>query len=172
MVTRVIAGIAWSLTTGLAGGFLLLSPWALGEQPSGDWSNVTRTQFWTGAGLVALGVVGLVMVAAQLARLMRGSDAARVPARARPAGAAPNGEMDAALVALANALVADLNRQPAAPAPPPQYAPLPPRPQTYPPQAAPPPGGPAYAPAPAPQAPQAPQQPQPPPQAGEPWRTR
>lgn len=147
---RVIVGIAWSLTTGLAGGFLLLSPWTLGEQSSGDWSNVTKTQVWTGAGLVALGIVGLGLVAVQFSRLIRDSGAVPVrDAQARPAGTAPNGEMDAALLALANALVADLSRQSAAPAPP-QYAPAP-QPQTNAPQGPPP----AYSPAPPAPQPQA-----------------
>lgn len=150
MVIRVVAATTWSLATGLAGGFLLISPWALGVQSGGDWSNVTRTQFWTGAGLVLLGAFGLALVAAHFAALVRGGGRAQahVPG-ARPAGAGANGEMDAALVALANALVADLNRQPAQSAPP-QHAPQPPRPPTYPPQPASP----------------------PPAEGGDPWRTR
>jgi|SRR5215467_15826782 len=120
MVLRVITGASWSLATGLAGAWLLISPWALGEQTgSGDWTNVTKTQFWTGAGLVALAVVGLVLVAAQIAGALRGAPAGQ-PAgfRSRPTGGGvPDGaQTDAALVALANALVADLNRQ-SAPAP-------------------------------------------------------
>ena len=128
MVLRVIVGMAWSLVTGLAGGWLALSPWALGEQPSsGDWTNVTKTQFWTGAGLIALAVVCLVLVIAQFAGAMRATRGGRYAgARGRSTAPGPNGggpEMDAALVALANALVADLNGQPVKAQPPAQVAP-------------------------------------------------
>lgn len=163
MVARVIVGIAWSLVSGFAGGWLLLSPWALGEQPSsGDWTNVTKTQFWTGTGLVALAVIALAMVAAQVASAFRGAPAAAEAApgpRGRTSGSsATNGEMDAALVALANALVADLNRQPAGP--PTQYPQSPPvQPPGPPPTVQP--NGP---PAPYPQVPQ-------PPAGAEPWRS-
>ncbi len=135
MVLRVIVGAAWSLITGLAGGWLALSPWALSEQPSsGDWTNVTQTQFWTGVGLIALAVVCLVLVAAQLAGALRAAPAGQ-SSGARggtpSAGQGANGqEMDAALVALANALVADLNRQPSGP--PAQMAPANGPAQTYP----------------------------------------
>jgi hypothetical protein len=160
MVLRMVVGVAWSLVTGLAGGWLLLSPWALGEQSgSVDWTTITKTQFWTGAGLVALAVIGLAVLAAQVAGVMRGTTASQ-PAgfRGRPAESGrTSAEMDAALVSLANALVADLNRQPGAatPAPPPQGAMPPPAPM------APPTNGPPYT-----------QVPQPPPAAGEPWRSR
>lgn len=131
MVLRVITGVSWSLATGLAGAWLLISPWALGEQSgSADWTTATKTQFWTGAGLVALAVVGLVLVAAQIAGAMRGAPAAQSTGfRSRPNGSGqPAGaETDAALVALANALVADLNRQSASA--PTQYPQVPPSPQ-------------------------------------------
>ena len=117
MVLRVIVGGSWSAVAGLAGGWLALSPWALSEQPSsGDWTNVTQTQFWTGIGLIALAVICLVMVAAQLVGALRGSPRGALNAGGRSAAVTQNGggpEMDAALVALANALVADLNHQPA-----------------------------------------------------------
>lgn len=169
MVLRVVVGVSWSLVTGLAGGWLLLSPWALGEQPgSGDWTTVTKTQFWTGAGLVALAVICLAMVASQLASAMRGGPATQTSGhRPRSAGSAQSGggETDAALVALANALVADLNRQGTAPpAQHPQAA--------VPPQVAHPNGPPYQQPSvpqpPAPQAPQVPSAPQPP---ADPWRS-
>lgn len=181
MVLRVVVGVSWSLITGLAGGWLALSPWALGEQPSsGDWTNVTQTQFWTGAGLMALAVVCLVVVAVQLAGSVRAAPAGQYAgARNRSAAAGPGGagpEMDAALIALANALVADLNRQPAAPAPAqyPQPYPQPAATQSpAPPSHMAPPNGPPYSypqPAQPPQAPPSPPTPQPPQQPGEPWR--
>jgi Na+-transporting methylmalonyl-CoA/oxaloacetate decarboxylase gamma subunit len=173
MVVRVVVGVAWSLVTGLAGGWLLTSPWALGEQGGGDWTTVTEAQFWTGAGLVALAVICLLMVASQVMSAVRDAGSVQPGApRVRATTAAASPEMDGALVALANALVADLNRQQAqapapqyAPAAPPQYAPA--APPQYAPGAVPPPapGVPPNGPpgAPAPQAP---------PGAAETWRTR
>lgn len=171
MVLRVIAGAAWSLVTGLAGGWLLFSPWALGEQSStGDWTDVTKTQFFTGAGLVVLAVAGIALVVAQVAAATRGANATQaIGGRARTNGAGASADSDAALIALANALVADLNRAPA-PQAPPQYAPAPPPsyPQPAgPPPAAGPPNGPPYT-----QAPQPPQPQAPPSAPGDPWRTR
>lgn len=165
MVLRVIVGVGWSLVTGLAGGWLLISPWALGEQSgSGDWTNVTKTQFWTGAGLVALAVVCLLVVVAQLAGAMRGGMAgqpSRSRSRSADSGQQLGAETDAALVALANALVADLNRQHGAP--PTQYPQAPPAQvaQT---------NGPPYQQPHAPEAPQGPQAPSHAPPPPEIWR--
>lgn len=158
MVVRLIVGVSWSLITGLAGGWLLFSPWALGEQSSsGDWTTVTKTQFWTGAGLIAIAVICLAVLAAQVAQALRGvPGAATATNRGRSAPAVSNVEMDAALVSLANALVADLNRQPASA--PSQYHQAPPQPPTVPPAVQP--NGP---PSPYPQVPQ-------PPASSEPWR--
>src|SRR5438128_11493168 len=72
MVVRIVLGTAWALIVGLAGGWLMLSPWALGEQTSGkDWTSVTQTEFFTGLGLVVLAVVGLCVVAMQTLRGLR-----------------------------------------------------------------------------------------------------
>jgi hypothetical protein len=172
MVARVVVGVTWSLITGLGGGWLLISPWALGVQSSsGDWSDVTKAQFWTGAGLVALAVIGLAVVATQIGTTLRGVRA--TPGAAMNAGPAggqrSTADTDAALIALANALVADLNRQPAAqpPSPYPAYPTAPPQPPAA---GIPPPMQPSNGPPPSPQVPQGP--PVAPPAGTEPWRNR
>lgn len=115
MTRTTIIGLAWSLVTGLAGGWLMLSPWAFAEQQSGaNWTEVTRTAFFTGLGLVILALLGLVVVMAQAVGLLRAAGVLAPASRAsRPTAAAPNGSPDfeGALVALAQALAADLSSQ-------------------------------------------------------------
>ncbi|MDQ6771781.1 MAG: hypothetical protein M3024_02140 [Candidatus Dormibacteraeota bacterium] len=147
MTVRLILGGAWSLITGLAGGWLMLSPWALAQQPDGkDWTSVTKAQFWTGAGLVVLAVLGLVLVALQIAQALGEANVGRRSAtgresrelaRAVPNGQAQGAEFETALTALAQALVKDLSAQQdgrtSAPAPAPEApgAPAAPRPPEY-----------------------------------------
>src|SRR5438270_8810473 len=72
MTVRIILGASWALVVGLAGGWLMLSPWALAEQASGrDWTSVTQAQFFTGLGLVVLAVAGLGLVAMQALQGLR-----------------------------------------------------------------------------------------------------
>jgi hypothetical protein len=124
MTVRVVLGTSWALAVGLAGGWLMLSPWALGQQPSGkDWTSVTRTEFFTGLGLVVLALAGLVLVTSQAVRSLRqagvlgGRQAAAGGSRQRGAGAADGSgdisspEFESALVALAQALTRDLQAQ-------------------------------------------------------------
>ncbi|HZV49558.1 MAG TPA: hypothetical protein VFD49_07300 [Candidatus Dormibacteraeota bacterium] len=134
MTMRTIVGLSWSFISGLAGVWLLLSPWTLGEQHNGDWTMVTRTQFGTGLGLAVLGGIGATVVVTQVVGALRESGVLRRPvARTAATGAAsPDStqEMEQVLVSLASALAADLNRQqqgarpvppaevPGAPAPP------------------------------------------------------
>jgi len=103
---------AGALVTGLAGGWLVLSPWALGGQQAGQaWTSMTQGTVLTGLGLVILGVIGLV---ASVAQLVRGRRAASVIAGAPQAAtdgagqAASGPDLETTLVALARALTADL----------------------------------------------------------------
>jgi len=125
MVVRIVLGAAWALTTGLAGGWLMLSPWALGQQASGkDWTSVTQADFFTGLGLVILSALGLGLVAAQSVAVLR--QAGVVGGREAPAGRSGSrgvadgaGAMDPAdfentLVGLAQALTRELQSQPGA----------------------------------------------------------
>lgn len=134
MTLRLIFGLGWSLVTGMAGGWLVLAPWALGEQGVGDWTTVTRNEFGTGLGLIALAGLALLVVTVQSVRSLRevGVRAPPRPARSQ-AGVVSSPEMEQALIALAQALADDLDsqREPAAP-PRPHPAPeQPARPATW-----------------------------------------
>jgi hypothetical protein len=124
MTVRVVVGTSWALAVGLAGGWLMLSPWALGEQPSGkDWTAVTQTEFFTGLGLVVLALAGLLLLASQAVRSLRragvlaGRQAPASGSRQPRAGAADGSgaisspEFESALVALAQALTRDLQSE-------------------------------------------------------------
>jgi len=72
MKLRATMTSAWALLTGLAGGWLILSPWALAEQPAGQaWAPATQTAVFTGLGLVVLAVIGLVAVTQACIPLLR-----------------------------------------------------------------------------------------------------
>lgn len=119
MTVRVFVGTCWSLLTGLAGGWLVLSPWALGEQPSGaGWKTVTSAQVGTGLGLIALAIAGFGLVTIQTLRALREAGMLARPVDPPPPDpepgeqqAVPVSDVDGALIALAKALAADLNRQ-------------------------------------------------------------
>jgi hypothetical protein len=120
MTLRLIFGLGWSLVTGMAGGWLVLAPWALGEQGAGDWTTVTRNELGTGLGLITLAVLALLVVTVQSVRSLRGVGAAAPPRPARSeAGVVSSPEMEQALIALAQALADDLDSQ-HEPAPPPR----------------------------------------------------
>lgn len=116
MTAGLVLGVAWSLVTGLAGAWLMVSPWALGQQPGGrDWTSVTTAQFGTGLGLIVLAVLGLVLVAANLIRSLRDVGVLETrpgrPATPSAPGEPTQPEMEQVLLALANAMTADLKRQ-------------------------------------------------------------
>lgn len=111
MTLRLILGLGWSFVAGLTGGWLVLAPWALGVQGSGDWTTVTKVEFGTGLGLVVLAVIGIVIVTAQSVRTLREAGVL-APSRAsvRTAdGVTASPEMEKALIALAQALADDLD---------------------------------------------------------------
>lgn len=111
MTLRLILGLGWSFVAGLTGGWLVLAPWALGVQGSGDWTTVTKTELGTGAGLIVLALAGIVIVAAQSVRTLREAGVlAPSGASVRTAdGVTASPEMEKALIALAQALADDLD---------------------------------------------------------------
>jgi hypothetical protein len=126
MTVRIVLGASWALAVGLAGGWLMLSPWALGEQASGrDWTSVTQAEFFTGLGLVVLAVAGLGLVVTQALQGLR--QAAVIGRRSAAAGSRPDArdgarargpeatseEFESALVGLAQALTRELQAPPA-----------------------------------------------------------
>ena len=105
MRTRTAFGLTWALVAGVAGGWLVLSPWALGVQAGGDWSQVTRSEVGGGLGLILLAVIGLGLVMADLVGLIR--TAGRGPRR-QSEDPATSPEMEQALLELAQSLARDL----------------------------------------------------------------
>lgn len=101
-----------SVTAVLAGGWLVLAPFALGYQPTGaDWADASIADLVTGLVLLALGAIATVAFAATLIARLR-------PPRPRSAGPIedaattdppPNGP-DGDLVALLRPLIAALER--------------------------------------------------------------
>jgi len=130
MTLRAVLALAWSFVMGLAGGWLILSPWAVGQQPgSGAWTPVTTAQVRTGAALLVLAVIGLVLAILEGVSVLRkaGVLAARAPSPQRTGGRSVAREqpesstedLDRALISLATTLAADFDpsRRPAAPEP-------------------------------------------------------
>ena len=116
MTLRLILGLGWSLVAGLTGGWLVLAPWALGQQGGGDWTTVTKNEFGSGLGLIVLAVLGIAIVAVQTVRTLRDAGAlAPGGASGRADGVTASPEMEKALIALAQALADDLDahREPA-----------------------------------------------------------
>src|SRR5262245_468658 len=116
MTLRLVLGLGWALVAGLAGGWLVLAPWAVGGQGGGDWTTVTKADVWAGTGLIVLALAGIVVIAVQAVGSLRAAGvlARRSPARGDATSTSP--EMDQALIALAQALADDLEsqREPAA----------------------------------------------------------
>jgi hypothetical protein len=112
MTLRTVVSLSWSLIVGLVGGWLMLSPWALGGQASGgDWTSVTRAEFFTGLGLLALAAICLIVVATQVVPVLTGGQAGGVRSsrdQARNGAAGESAELESTLVAVAQALTADL----------------------------------------------------------------
>jgi hypothetical protein len=119
MTIRVVLAMAWSFLTGLAGGWLVLSPWALGQQAgSGSWTTVTNAQVRTGLGLLVLALIGLAVVVGEAVSALRGAGLLRRRATAPvESEAGPRDQrtvlfsedLDRAMISLANALAADLS---------------------------------------------------------------
>jgi len=121
---KYICGMAASLIIFLAGGWLILAPFALGYQPYGaDWASQTTNDFATG---IPVAVVALIAFAFFFASLLGSLRAAGVlTARTRPAAqvtapyqaqaTAPQAlvpyqsDLDKTLATLAAALAADLS---------------------------------------------------------------
>jgi hypothetical protein len=112
VTARTVVALSWSLITGLVGGWLMLSPWSLGELASdGGWTPVARTEFFSGLGLVALSVICLAVVAVQVVAAVAKKDVPKTGstgAAPRDGGAANSLELESTLVAVAQALTADL----------------------------------------------------------------
>lgn len=107
MTLRTMLGIGWSILFGLAGGWLVLMPWALNVQGDGDWTDQTLGAFWTGLALLAVCAIGLAVTVGLVMRTL----APERPPRQRQAveAAEDQAELDRALLQIASKLAADLN---------------------------------------------------------------
>lgn len=107
MTLRTMLGIGWSILFGLAGGWLVLMPWALNVQGDGDWTDQTLGAFWTGLALLAVCAIGLAVTVGLAMRTL----APEHQSRQRQAVEAAEGqaELDRALLQIASKLAADLN---------------------------------------------------------------
>lgn len=109
---RSIAAAAGSVTIALIGVFLGVSPWLAGlNNGRTGWSAATKTDFWSGMGLLVVGAVTLALYQRRLARdLELAGVISRKPileADAAEPAPAPTAEdlSDSALLALASSLL-------------------------------------------------------------------
>ena len=122
---KYVCGMVASLIIFLAGGWLILAPFALGYQPSGaDWTNQTVNDFVVGicVAVVALvtfvlffyGLLGSLRASGVIAARARVQQVPQAPAQYSPQVAAPQAsasyqsDLDHTLATLAAALAADM----------------------------------------------------------------
>ncbi len=75
-------GIATSLITLLTGAWLMLAPFAIGFQPSGDWIKATQDDFWTGLVVAIVSLLSLLLFVFSLRRELRA--AGLIPDQPKP----------------------------------------------------------------------------------------
>ncbi len=67
------------MVTVLAGGAVMVGPFALHLNPGGHWTSGTETMFWSGVGLVVVGLLGLMLWQRELTGEMRVAQAQLQP---------------------------------------------------------------------------------------------
>lgn len=129
-IGKYIWGMVASLIILLAGGWLILAPFALGYQPWGaDWASQTTNDFWVGIPVAVVALVSFALFFVSLVGALRASGVLLTQVRLQPqivaatpgtaimqtpvpvAPAAPHdqSDLDRTLATLAAALAADLN---------------------------------------------------------------
>lgn len=116
---KYVCGMVASLIIFLAGGWLILAPFALGYQPYGaDWVSQTTNDFATGIPVAAVALASFVLFFYSLLGSLRAAGV--LTARTRPAAQVPvpyqapqalvpyQSDLDKTLATLAAALAADL----------------------------------------------------------------
>ena len=120
---KYLVGMAASLLIGLAGGWLILAPFALGYQPYGaDWVSQTTNDFATGIPVAVVALVAFAFFFVSLLGALRAAGvlaARKQPEQAQAAfqpqtsvalvPAPAQSDLDHTLATLAAALAADLN---------------------------------------------------------------
>ncbi|TDD24166.1 hypothetical protein [Nonomuraea diastatica] len=115
---RMFVGAVTAALAALAGLWLMIAPFALGTQPeTGDWTDTTRSEFFTGLGVAVVGLAGAIafglaihadLVARGLLEMKQ-----RVPEPVPvPAPQASSAELATLLAPLVEALREDLNNAP------------------------------------------------------------
>jgi hypothetical protein len=122
-LSKYICGMVASLVIALAGGWLILAPFALGYQPYGaDWTSQTVNDFVTGISVAVVGLISFALFFYSLLGALRAAGV--ITARPRPVAQAtaayqpqvtapqasepPQRDLDQTLATLAAALAADL----------------------------------------------------------------
>ncbi len=120
---KYICGMVASLVIALAGGWLILAPFALGYQPYGaDWASQTVNDFVMGIPVAVIGLISFTLFFYSLLGALRASGVLispprpqpQAPAQYPPMAAVPQAstlsqsELDQTLATLAAALAADL----------------------------------------------------------------
>jgi hypothetical protein len=117
-LSKYICGMAASLIIFLAGGWLILAPFALGYQPYGaSWVDQTTNNFVTGIPVAVVALAAFALFFASLIGSLRAGGIlaarrpAQVPAMSQPQATpapAPQSDLDQTLATLAAALAADM----------------------------------------------------------------
>ena len=90
-------GIATSLITLLTGAWLMLAPFAIGFQSSGDWIKATQDDFWTGLVVAIVSLLSLLLFVFSLRRELRA--AGLIPDQPKPVAPATPSQAAQALIA-------------------------------------------------------------------------
>ncbi|MGI9048561.1 MAG: hypothetical protein ACR2GU_04165 [Rubrobacteraceae bacterium] len=71
-MTKYVIGAVGALLGFLGGIWLVLAPFALGYQATGDsWTNATRNDVWFGIGLAIVSIIGFILYTLSLLRDLR-----------------------------------------------------------------------------------------------------
>ena len=123
-IGKYIWGMAASLIIFLAGGWLILAPFALGYQPYGaDWVSQTTNSFVMGICVAVVALISFALFFSSLLRSLRVAGVLTAPTRPVAQAAAPDqvqatipqapvqnqSDLDKTLATLAAALASDLN---------------------------------------------------------------
>jgi hypothetical protein len=115
---KYLCGLGASLIILLAGGWLILAPFALGYQPYGaDWVSQTTNDFWMGIPIVVVALISFALFFSSLIASLRATGVVlsqpqlpQAPVSYQPqAPAAYQSDLDRTLSTLAAALAADLS---------------------------------------------------------------
>ncbi|MGH7882157.1 MAG: hypothetical protein ACREN8_04535 [Candidatus Dormibacteraceae bacterium] len=113
MAFRHVIVTTWAVVVGLAGGWLLLSPWAVGSQQTGtDWADSTKSEVAVGVALIGLALIGLwLAISGLMTHFKQRRAAAAATGSVLGTPTPPEVEVDDLLGLLAKALNQEVARQ-------------------------------------------------------------